>query len=68
MFQGIDHHWKENVYATCGDRVDVWQEDRSEPVRSFQWGVDTVHSVKFNPVEVMLAVLKYIPDLKGQLL
>lgn len=53
MFQGIDHHWRDSVYATCGDQVDIWNEDRSEPIRSFQWGVDTVHSVKFNPVEVM---------------
>lgn len=52
MFQGIDHHWRDNVYATCGDQVDIWSEDRSEPVRTFKWGVDTVHSVKFNPVEV----------------
>ncbi|CAB4018684.1 DDB1- and CUL4-associated factor 13-like [Paramuricea clavata] len=54
MFQGIDHHWRDSVYATCGDQVDIWNEDRSEPVRSFQWGVDTVHSVKFNPVETNL--------------
>jgi hypothetical protein len=53
MFQGVDHHWRDSVYATCGDQVDIWNEDRSEPVRSFQWGVDTVHSVKFNPVEVI---------------
>ena len=26
----------------------------SVPVRSFSWGVDSVHYVKFNPVEVRL--------------
>lgn len=54
MFQGIDHHWAENTYATCGEQVDIWQGERSEPVRSFKWGFDTVHSVKFNPIEVLL--------------
>lgn len=54
MFHGLDYHWKDSVYATCGDQVDIWQEDRSEPLHSFQWGVDTVHSVKFNPIETNL--------------
>ncbi|XP_046864950.1 DDB1- and CUL4-associated factor 13-like [Xenia sp. Carnegie-2017] len=54
MFQGIDHHWAENTYATCGEQVDIWQGERSEPVRSFKWGFDTVHSVKFNPIEINL--------------
>lgn len=58
MFQGIDHHWQDSVYTTCGDQVDIWHKDRSAPVRSYKWGVDTVHSVKFNPVEV-----KYVPSI-----
>ena len=40
------------MFVTSGSKVDVWQEGRSEPVRSFSWGVDSVHYVKFNPVEV----------------
>ncbi|EDO42857.1 predicted protein [Nematostella vectensis] len=51
MFHGIDHHWKDKTFATCGEQVDIWDEGRAEPVRSFTWGVDTIHSVKFNPVE-----------------
>lgn len=54
MFHGIDHHWKDSIYATCGEQVDIWHGNRSEPLRSFQWGVDTVHSVKFNPIEANL--------------
>jgi len=42
------------VFATCGDQVDIWDENRTEPVRSFTWGVDTIHSVKFNPIEVCM--------------
>ena len=97
VFQGIDHHWNENKFATCGEVVEIWDEERSEPVRSvlfgwtqilevklidhrslckaigrtinacdeftsgkftfltyvrsFTWGVDSVHSLRFNPVE-----------------
>ena len=40
------------MFATCGEQVDIWDENRAEPVRSFTWGVDTIHSVKFNPIEV----------------
>ena len=52
VFQGIDHHWSANMFATCGQQVDVWDEERAEPVRSFTWGADSIVSVKFNPVEV----------------
>ena len=54
IFHGIDHHWKNNTFATCGEQVDIWDENRSEPIRSFSWGVDTLHSIKFNPIEVQL--------------
>ena len=42
------------MFATCGEQVDIWNENRSNPIRSFTWGVDTIHSVKFNPIEVQL--------------
>lgn len=32
-------------------QVDLWDHNRSEPVASFQWGSDTVVSVRFNPAE-----------------
>ena len=51
-FHSMTHHWSENKFATCGQQVDIWDEERSEPIRSFTWGVDSVGSVKFNPVEV----------------
>jgi len=52
VFHAIDHHWSADVFATCGQQVDVWSEDRAEPVRSFTWGVDSINSIKFNPIEV----------------
>ncbi|XP_065844042.1 DDB1- and CUL4-associated factor 13-like [Oscarella lobularis] len=51
MFNGIDHHWSKSVFATCSTQVDVWDEERSEPIRSFTWGSETTTSVRFNPVE-----------------
>lgn len=54
VYQSIDHHWQSDVFVTSGHRVDVWDERRTEPVRSFTWGVDSVQHVKFNPVETHL--------------
>ena len=51
VFLGVDHHWNEPTFATCGDKVDIWDETRSEPVQSFTWGVDSIGCIKFNPIE-----------------
>lgn len=29
----------------------MWEETRNEPLRTFKWGVDSLHDVKFNPVQ-----------------
>lgn len=52
--RGIDHHWKEDVFATCGNTVCVWDHHRSEPLQKFSWGADSIVSVKYNPAEVNL--------------
>ncbi|XP_029447716.1 DDB1- and CUL4-associated factor 13 [Rhinatrema bivittatum] len=54
VYTGIDHHWQDAVFATCGQQVDIWNEQRSTPMRSFTWGVDSICSVKFNPIETYL--------------
>lgn len=54
MYTGIDHHWKEPVFATCGHQVDIWDEQRTSPLCSLTWGVDSISSVKFNPIEVII--------------
>ncbi|KAM7292824.1 DDB1- and CUL4-associated factor 13 [Ixodes scapularis] len=52
VLTGISHHQKENLFATCGEDVHLWEETRSEPLRTLNWGVDTVYCVRFNPIEV----------------
>jgi WD repeat and SOF domain-containing protein 1 len=49
-FRAIDHHWKEQLFATAGAAVELWSHERSEPVNTFSWGADAVLSVRFNPV------------------
>ncbi len=48
---GIDHHWKDNMFATSGEVVSVWDSTRTDPVHSYKWGADSVLSVAFNPAE-----------------
>lgn len=50
-FWGVDHQWNGNLFATAGAGVDIWDPNRSEPVSTFEWGKDTVVSVRFNPGE-----------------
>jgi len=50
-FWGVDHQWDGNIFATVGAQVDIWDHNRSEPINSFEWGNDTVISVRFNPGE-----------------
>lgn len=56
VFTGLDHHREEGLFATCGQQVDIWDEQRSSPIRSFTWGVDSFSSVHFNPVEVRQSI------------
>uniref|UniRef100_A0A8C4STZ2 Ddb1 and cul4 associated factor 13 n=1 Tax=Erpetoichthys calabaricus TaxID=27687 RepID=A0A8C4STZ2_ERPCA len=56
VYTGIDHHWSDGIFATCSQQVDIWDEHRSSPIRSFSWGADSITSVKFNPSEVNSAL------------
>lgn len=47
----IDAHYKRPVFATASDAVEVWDETRSEPIQRLTWGVDSLHTVSWNPVE-----------------
>jgi WD repeat and SOF domain-containing protein 1 len=51
-FSGIDHHRELSQFATSGVQVDLWDHERADPIHSFQWGADSVVSVKYNPVDV----------------
>lgn len=48
----IDHHYQRPLLVTSGEKVEIWEENRSDPIQSYSWGVDSVSSVKFNPVEL----------------
>ncbi|XP_021722208.1 DDB1- and CUL4-associated factor 13-like [Chenopodium quinoa] len=50
-YKAIDHQWGGDCFATAGARLDVWDQNRSQPINSFEWGVDTIVSVRFNPGE-----------------
>ncbi|CAM1328885.1 DCAF13 (predicted), partial [Pycnogonum litorale] len=52
MLTGIDHHYKNQQFVTCGEKVELWDEHRSEPLKAYSWGVDTLNCIRFNPVEV----------------
>ncbi|CAL9038811.1 unnamed protein product [Musa banksii] len=50
-FWAVDHQWDGPFFATAGSQVDIWDHNRSEPINTFEWGKDTVISVRFNPGE-----------------
>ncbi len=51
MLTGITYHRNEDKFATCGDVTQLWDAGSNYPLKEFQWGVDTVHAIKFNQVE-----------------
>ncbi|EZA57285.1 hypothetical protein DMN91_003262 [Ooceraea biroi] len=51
VLTGITHHRYDPLFVTCGEGCHMWDETRNEPVRTFKWGVDSVHDVRFNPVQ-----------------
>jgi len=51
VYTGVDHQWHGELYATSGQGVDLWKADRNDPVRHYEWGSDSVYSVRWNPVE-----------------
>ncbi len=58
VFTSIDHHYKNAQYATSGENVSLWDEQRAQPLQSFKWGADSHARVKFNPIEVNFKSLK----------
>ncbi|KAJ9584143.1 hypothetical protein L9F63_021508 [Diploptera punctata] len=51
VLMSISHHQTKPMFATCGEICQLWEEDRNEPIRTFQWGVDSLHEASFNPIE-----------------
>ncbi|KAL5573574.1 hypothetical protein UlMin_023171 [Ulmus minor] len=48
-FWAVDHQWEGDRFATAGAGVHIWNHNRSAPEKTFEWGTDTVVSVRFNP-------------------
>lgn len=51
MLTGITHHRSQPYLATCGEVCNLWEHSRAQPIKTFQWGVDSLQSVRFNQVE-----------------
>ncbi|KFD45460.1 WD domain, G-beta repeat protein [Trichuris suis] len=51
VLMDIAHSRKDDIFATCGSSVCVWEHSRATPVRTLDWGVDSVHKIRFNPAE-----------------
>lgn len=47
----VDHSPMEMEFVTSGDLVQVWSYERSKPIYEFQWNVDSILKVKYNPSE-----------------
>lgn len=54
LITGLSHHRTEPIFATCGEVCHLWEETRSEPLKTLEWGVDTLQSIAFNPVQTSL--------------
>lgn len=54
IIQGMDHHYNRPYLVTCGEKLELWEENRREPIRQWSWGADSTQFCKYNPVEVDL--------------
>lgn len=52
----ISAHYSEPKFATASSVVEVWDESRSAPLQSLSIAVDSLHCVRFNPVETNVVV------------
>ena len=54
VLYGITHHRYESTFATCGDVVTLWDANLRHALNEYSWGMDSVHKIRFNPVETSL--------------
>lgn len=50
-FTGVDHSINEEFVTCGGNKVSLWDYNRSDPITTWEWGVDTIAKVRFNQVE-----------------
>ncbi|ORM39642.1 DDB1- and CUL4-associated factor 13 [Babesia sp. Xinjiang] len=51
---GLDHHWTDNLIATAGDTLEIWDNQHNVPVMKFDWDSEALYCVRFNPSDVNL--------------
>lgn len=58
VLSGIDHHWEKPHFATSGEKVALWDENRTTPIQEYHWGGSDQHySVKWSPSETNLLLV-----------
>ena len=50
MLMGLSHHRYQKQLVTCGEVVTLWDTEMRHPINEYRWGMDSVHSAKFNQV------------------
>jgi len=51
LYSGIDYSWHEDLFATSGQTVDIWNPERAEPIKTFKYENESISTVRFNPIE-----------------
>ena len=54
MITGVTYHRSDKTFATCGESATLWDSEMAAPLTEYQWGVDTIHDIKFNQIETNL--------------
>jgi len=54
VYQSVDHHENEDMFAACGQSLDLYVGERNQPFQSYKWGLDSLHFLKFNRIETHL--------------
>lgn len=50
----ISAHYTEPRFATASSAVEIWDESRTAPIQSLSLSVDSLHCVRYNPVETQI--------------
>jgi DDB1- and CUL4-associated factor 13 len=72
ILQSLDASHANSTFVTGGAVVQLWSQERSNPIQTWSWGVDTVSKVRFNPVETNLIACTamdrgiYLYDVRGK--
>uniref|UniRef100_A0A1I7YMH1 DDB1- and CUL4-associated factor 13 n=1 Tax=Steinernema glaseri TaxID=37863 RepID=A0A1I7YMH1_9BILA len=51
VWKVMRHIMNSTDFVTCGEGIHVWKVMRDSPIRTYNLGVNTIHSVKCNPIE-----------------